>query len=199
MRSGPFARTAAGRPSQARRNDLAARPHGFVASWASTTCARIRRKQTVVSGSKFASFCFLFIFFYFLESGLFNGLRAREIKKFARFPQPRAQVVVCNDVKQHRLLLVRPPAGRVVYSVNENTIEMVSDFVKQKWTLIAAPVGLFARRRFPASCPRTMIRGLTRPSARAPSPPFKAVIQKVYPYRWPIAKPVFTVTGVVLR
>jgi len=34
----------------------------------------------------FASFYFLFISFYFPESGLFNGLRAKETKKFARLP-----------------------------------------------------------------------------------------------------------------
>jgi len=32
-------------------------------------------------GSKFASFYFLFISFYFPESGLFKGLRPKEIKK----------------------------------------------------------------------------------------------------------------------
>jgi len=35
------------------------------------------------NGSKFASFLFPFISFYFPESGLFKGLRAIEIRKFA--------------------------------------------------------------------------------------------------------------------
>jgi len=66
----------------------------------------------------FASVYFLFISFYFHESGLFNGLRAREIKKFAPPPSSRAGCDLLN-ISNSRSLLARPPAGRV-YSDDMN-------------------------------------------------------------------------------
>jgi len=83
-----------------------------------------------INGSKFASFCFLLFPFYFHESGLFNGLQANEMKKFARFPISRLSCGL-GHFKQPQPLLARSRVGRAD-SDNMNNMDVVSDFVKKK-------------------------------------------------------------------
>jgi len=67
----------------------------------------------------FASFYFLFISFYFPESGLFNGLRASEIKKFARHFDLALKLQSPDVVKQPQS--PRPAAGQArIDSANVN-------------------------------------------------------------------------------
>jgi len=67
----------------------------------------------------FASFYFLFISFYFPESGLFNGLSAIEIKKFARHFDLALELQSPDIVKQPRS--PHPAAGQArIDSANGN-------------------------------------------------------------------------------
>jgi hypothetical protein len=72
-----------------------------------------------------------FISFYFRESGLFNGLRPMETKKSARFPHLALKLWSANDVKPPQPLRAPLPARRVD-SVDLNSMDIVSDFVKQR-------------------------------------------------------------------
>jgi len=68
----------------------------------------------------FASFYFLFIYFYFHESGLFNGLSAIEIKKIAPHFDLALKLRSPDIVKQPRS--PRPAAGQArIDSANANT------------------------------------------------------------------------------
>jgi len=72
-----------------------------------------KRKEMEAKGSKFASFYFLFISFYYPESGLFKQLRAKEIKKFRAGRHSRSRLWANRSKHPFRLLsLGRAPPAR---------------------------------------------------------------------------------------
>ena len=82
-----------------------------------TTRARIRRKPTKEKESKLA---FFFAFFYFSESGLFNGLRPKKVEKILISFGSRAGLC-CASFQTARRPPARPALKGEMNSANENT------------------------------------------------------------------------------